>query len=195
MSTVAVINGSLRRDSIHRKLVESLAKLAGDRMTFHFVEIGDLPLYNDDLWPEPPTSVLRMKREVELADAVLFASPEYNRSFSPALKNAIDWGTRPYGKNSWRAKPATVVSASPGAIGGAAGQQSLRALLTVVDTVLMGQPEIYFSYKAEAFDADGNVVDEKVKAFFETFIDRFATWIERTKEPVVDAQPDAQKID
>ena len=110
MSTVAVINGSLRRDSIHRKLVESLAKLAGDRMTFHFVEIGDLPLYNDDLWPEPPTSVLRMKREVELADAVLFASPEYNRSFSPALKNAIDWGTRPYGKNSWRAKPATVVS-------------------------------------------------------------------------------------
>ena len=99
----------------------------------------------------------------------------------------------PYSSQPRRNNTGTGVIA--GAIGGAAGQQSLRALLTVVDTVLMGQPEIYFSYKAEAFDADGNVVDEKVKAFFETFIDRFATWIERTKEPVVDAQPDAQKID
>ncbi|MEX6508190.1 NADPH-dependent FMN reductase [Jiella sp. M17.18] len=188
MPTVAVFNGSLRRDSINRKFAESIAKLAGDRLTFRFVEIGDLPLYNDDLWQDPPASVLRMKREIEAADAVLFVTPEYNRSYTPAIKNAIDWGTRPWGKNSWEAKPSAIIGATPGTTGTAAGQNALKGLLTVVDTVLMGQPEVYFTYKPELFDAENNVADESTKAFLNRWIDRFAKWIERTSEPKTTAQ-------
>lgn len=191
MKTVAVLVGSLRRESINRKFAESLGKLAADRLDFKFVEIGDLPLYNDDLWANPPQSVLRMKSEVEAADAVLFVTPEYNRYFTPALKNAIDWGTRPWGKNSWAAKPAALTGATPGATGTAAGQNSLKGLLNVVDTVLMGQPEVYFTYKPELFDADNNVVDPSTRDFLNGWVERFAKWIERTSEPKVQAQADA----
>lgn len=178
MKTVAVIVGSLRRDSINRKFANSLAMLAEGRLKFKFVEIGDLPLYNEDLWVNPPESVLRMKREVEAADAVLFVTPEYNRYFSPAVKNAIDWGTRPWGQNSWAGKPAAVVGATPGATGASAGQNSLKALLSVVDTVLMGQPEVYFTYKPELFDAEGKIIDEQTRAFLSNWVDRFAAWID-----------------
>ncbi|MCO6049577.1 NAD(P)H-dependent oxidoreductase [Mesorhizobium sp. RP14(2022)] len=191
MKTVAVLVGSLRRESINRKFAESLGKLAADRLDFKLIEIGDLPLYNDDLWANPPQSVLRMKSEVEAADAVLFVTPEYNRYFTPALKNAIDWGTRPWGKNSWAAKPAALTGATPGATGTAAGQNSLKGLLNVVDTVLMGQPEVYFTYKPELFDADNNVVDPSTRDFLNGWVDRFAKWIERTSEPKVQAQADA----
>ena len=180
MDTVAVIVGSLRRDSINRKFAESLALLAEGRLNFKFVEIGDLPLYNEDLWASPPESVLRMKREVEAADAVLFVTPEYNRYFSPAIKNAIDWGTRPWGQNSWAGKPAAVIGATPGATGASAGQNSLKALLSVVDTVLMGQPEVYFTYKPELFDGDGNIVSDETRAFLNSWVDRFTAWIART---------------
>lgn len=180
MKTVAVIVGSLRRDSINRKFAQALGRLAEGRLKFQFVEIGDLPLYNDDLWENPPQSVLRMKREVEAADAVLFVTPEYNRYFSPAIKNAIDWGTRPWGQNSWAGKPAAVIGATPGATGASAGQNSLKGLLTVVDMVLMGQPEVYFTYKPQLFDANNNIVNEETKAFLNNWIDRFAAWIERT---------------
>lgn len=182
MKTVAVLVGSLRRDSINRKFAESLGKLAAGRLAFRFVEIGDLPLYNEDLWTDPPQSVLRMKREIEAADAVLFVTPEYNRYFSPAIKNAIDWGTRPWGQNSWASKPAAVIGTTPGATGGSAGQNSLKALLSVVDTTLMGQPEVYFTYKPELFDQSNNIADEQTKAFLNAWIDRFAAWIARTGE-------------
>src|SRR5690606_7169323 len=178
MKTVAVIVGSLRRDSINRKFAQALGRLAEGRLKFQFVEIGDLPLYNDDLWENPPQSVLRMKREVEAADAVLFVTPEYNRYFSPAIKNAIDWGTRPWGQNSWAGKPAAVIGATPGATGASAGQNSLKGLLTVVDMVLMGQPEVYFTYKPELFDADNNVADGATRDFLNTWVNRFAGWIE-----------------
>nr|PZN82060.1 MAG: NADPH-dependent FMN reductase [Pseudomonadota bacterium] len=188
MKTVAVLVGSLRRESINRKFAESLAKLAAGRLDFRFVEIGDLPLYNEDLWADPPQSVLRMKREVEAADAVLFVTPEYNRYFTPAIKNAIDWGTRPWGQNSWSGKPSAVIGTSPGAIGTAAAQNSLKALLTVVDTVLMGQPEVYFAYKPELFDQDNNVVPGETRDFLNTWIDRFADWIERTGKARTEAK-------
>ncbi|MBE7182883.1 MAG: NAD(P)H-dependent oxidoreductase [Methylobacterium mesophilicum] len=191
MKTVAVLVGSLRRESINRKFAESLGRLAKDRLDFRFVEIGDLPLYNEDIWSSPPESVLRLKREVEAADAVLFVTPEYNRYFTPALKNAIDWGTRPWGKNSWEAKPAGLIGATPGATGASAGQNSLKGLLNVVDTVLMGQPEVYFTYKPELFDADNNVVDPSTRDFLNSWIDRFTAWIERTSEPRTKAQADA----
>ena len=134
-----------------------------------------------------------MKREVEAADGVLFVTPEYNRSFSPAIKNAVDWGSRPRGQNSWEAKPAAIVGTSPGAIGTAAGQNALKGVLTVVDTVLMGQPEVYFTYKAELFDGAGNVADETTRGFLDRWIDRFAAWIERTSEPRTQAQADARQ--
>jgi chromate reductase len=146
LKTVLVLVGSLRRESLNRKFAESVGRLAAGRLDFRFAEIRDLPLYNEDLWHDPPAAVLRMKRAVEAADGVLFVTPEYNRSFSPAIKNVVDWGTRPWGQNSWEAKPAAIIGTSPGAIGTAVAQNALKGLLTVVDTVLMGQPEVYFTY-------------------------------------------------
>ncbi|MBS7701126.1 MULTISPECIES: NADPH-dependent FMN reductase [unclassified Chelatococcus] len=181
MHNVAVIVGSLRRESINRKFAESIGKLASDRLNFNFVQIGDLPLYNDDLWQSPPESVLRLKAEVEAADAVLFVTPEYNRTFSPAIKNAIDWGTRPWGKNSWAGKPAAIIGASPGVIGAAVAQNELKGLVTVCGMALLGQPEVYFCYKPELFDSANEVADESTKAFLNTFIDRFAAWIAKAK--------------
>lgn len=192
MKTVAVIVGSLRRDSINRKLAQALGRLAADRLEFRFVEIGDLPMYNEDLWASPPEAVLRMKGEVEAADGVLFVTPEYNRSFTPAIKNVIDWGTRPWGKNSWEAKPAAIVGTSPGAIGSAVGQNALKSVLTTVDTVLMGQPEMYLTYKAEMFDAEHNVVDAKTREFLGRWVDRFTSWVERTHEQKTKAQSGAR---
>ncbi|WP_454883372.1 NADPH-dependent FMN reductase [Sphingomonas oryzagri] len=188
MPTIAVLVGSLRKESINRQLATAIGRLAGDRLDFQLVEIGDLPLYNDDLWQDPPASVLRMKREVEAADGVLFVTPEYNRSFSPAIKNAIDWGTRPWGRNSWEAKPAAIIGTSPGAIGTATAQNALKGLLTVCDMVLMGQPELYFTWKAYLFDAEGNVLDEKTRDFFNAWIERFEAWVIRATEPRTDAQ-------
>ncbi|WP_062010997.1 NADPH-dependent FMN reductase [Aureimonas sp. AU4] len=191
MPTVAVLVGSLRRESINRKFAEALAKLAEGRLEFRFVELGDLPMYNDDLWPNPPEAVSRFKREVETADAVLFVTPEYNRSFPAVLKNAIDWGTRPYGQNSFSAKPGGLVGTSPGSTGTSAGQNHLKSVLNVVDVVLMGQPEVYFTYHAEQFAADGSVQDEAAKALLTRWTDRFVAWIERTSEPKTKAQADA----
>ncbi|CAN7173931.1 NAD(P)H-dependent oxidoreductase [Phenylobacterium sp. LjRoot219] len=188
MKQVAVLVGSLRRESINRKFADSVARLAADRLRFVFSEIGDLPLYNEDLWENPPEPVLRMKRELAAADGVLFVTPEYNRYFSPAIKNAIDWGTRPWGDNSWEAKPAAIIGTSPGALGTGAAQNSLKALLTVCDMVLMGQPEVYFVYKPELFDAAGDVADEKTRAFLNRWIDRFTLWVELTSEARTDAQ-------
>lgn len=183
MKTVAVIVGSLRRESINRRLAEVLGQLAAGRLDFKFVEIGDLPLYNDDLWENPPESALRMKKEVEAADAVLFATPEYNRYFSPAIKNAIDWGTRPWGSNSWAGKPAAIIGATPGATGAAAAQNSLKSLLTVVDMVLMGQPEVYFTWKEGLVDDQNRVSDVSTEAFLKEWVNRFEAWIIRTEEP------------
>lgn len=174
--TVAVLVGSLRRDSLNRKLAEALAKLAAGKLTFTFVEIGDLPLYNEDLWVEgaPPVPVQRMKNAVEAADAVLFVTPEYNRMLSPALKNAADWGSRPYGRSSWTGKPSAVIGTSPGATGTAAGQQSMKTLATILGTVQLGQPEVYFQWKPELFDASGALVEPTAAAFLTGFIDAFA---------------------
>lgn len=192
MKTVAVLVGSLRRDSLNRKFAQSLGRLAADRLNFEFLEIGDLPMYNDDLWESPPEAVLRLKREVDAADAVLFVTPEYNRYFSPVIKNLVDWGSRPYGQNSWEAKPAAIVGVSPGALGAAAGQNTLKGLLVVCDMVLMGQPEVYFSYKPEHYDAAGNIVDESSRQFLNKWVDRFTGWIELCSEPRTTAQADAK---
>jgi chromate reductase len=126
---VAVVVGSNRRDSINRKLAQALAGLAEGRLAFHFVSIEDLPLYNQDLEGELPQSVVRFKSEIAAADAVLFVTPEHNRSIPAVLKNAIDWGARPYGQNSWSGKPAAITGTSPGALGTAVAQLHLRQVL------------------------------------------------------------------
>jgi chromate reductase, NAD(P)H dehydrogenase (quinone) len=126
---VAVVVGSNRRDSINRKLAHALAELAGSKLVANFARIDDLPMYNQDHESPLPASVQRFKREIEEADALLFVTPEHNRSLPAVLKNAIDWGARPYGRNSWAGKPAAITGTSPGAIGTAVAQQHLCQVL------------------------------------------------------------------
>ncbi|MET0985324.1 MAG: NAD(P)H-dependent oxidoreductase, partial [Steroidobacteraceae bacterium] len=142
MYSVAVLVGSLRRDSINKKLAHALAKLGQGKLDFRLVEIGDLPLYNEDIWVNPPPSITRFKQAIEGADAVLLVSPEYNRGTTGVLKNAIDWGSRPYGKSSWVGKPVALAGASMGATGTALAQASLRQTMIILDTVVMGLPEV-----------------------------------------------------
>jgi chromate reductase len=179
MYKVAVFVGSLRKDSINAKFARTLAKLARGRLDFHLVDLSDLPVYNEDLWENPPAGVLRMKDEIAAADAVLFVTPEYNRSIPPVIKNAIDWGTRPWGQNSWAGKPAAIVGTSPGAVGTAAAQGHLRDIVTVVGTALMVQPEVYLVTKRGLIDDDLTVTDADTKAFLEGWIAKFEVWIGR----------------
>ena len=179
MSKIAVIVGSLRRESINRKLAEALAKLAGPRAQFKILRIDDLPLFNQDQEPNPPAAVTRLKGEIEAADGVLIVTPEYNRSIPGVLKNAIDWASRPYGKNSFSGKPTAGIGASGGAIGTAAAQQHLRSILAYLNVVLMGQPEAYIQFKQGLVDDQHNVTDESVRKFLQTYVDAFTAWVER----------------
>ena len=149
MTKIAVIVGSLRRESINRKLATALSKLAKPGTEFNFVKIDDVPLFNQDLEPSPPASVTRLKKDIESADGVLIVTPEYNRSIPGVLKNVIDWASRPYGKNSFDGKPTAAIGTSQGAVGTAAGQQHLRSILTYLNVVQMGQPEGYIVYGKE----------------------------------------------
>ena len=171
---VAVLIGSNRRDSINRKLAHALSKLAAERLAFRFVALDDLPLYNQDLEAELPQSVVRFKSEIAAADALLFVTPEHNRSVPALLKNAIDWGARPYGQNSWNAKPAAITGTSPGALGTAAAQLHLRQVLGALGVVLTGG-EADISFKPGLVDADGTIVDASTRDFLKAFLDRLAT--------------------
>lgn len=180
MLKIGVIVGSLRKDSINLKFAKALALLARDKMDFNIIDLHDLPMYNEDLWENVPQSVMTLKQQVSFSDAILFVTPEYNRSFSPVVKNAIDWGTRPYGDNSWNAKPAAIVGATTGAIGTAAAQGQLRSIVPVLGMPLMSQPEVYLHFKPDDFDAEHNVTNPKSKEFFEKFLVSFEEWINRT---------------
>jgi chromate reductase len=188
MYTIAVLVGSLRRESINRKLAKALAKLGQGKFKFHFVELGDIPIYNEDLWQDPPAAVLRMKKDIETADAVLFATPEYNRSIPPVVKNAIDWGTRPWGKNSWAGKPASIVGTSPGAVGTAVAQTHLRSIAPILELVLMGQPEVYLVNKPGLIDENDDITDDTTREFLQAYLDRFAAWIDQVSRPELEKQ-------
>jgi chromate reductase len=179
MSKIAVIVGSLRRESINRKLAEALAKLAMPRAEYTLLKIDDLPLFNQDLEPSPPASVTRFKAEIEAADGVLIVTPEYNRSIPGVLKNAIDWASRPYGKNSFNGKPTAAIGTAMGAIGTAAAQQHLRSILAYLNVTLMGQPEGYIQFKQGLIDDKGDVTDESVRKFLQSYVDAFTVWVER----------------
>lgn len=177
--TVAVIVGSLRKDSMNLKLAKALAALAGDKIEATFVDISTLPLFSQDLEADVPASVTAMKSAIEKADGVLIVTPEYNRSITGVLKNAIDWASRPYGKNSFAGKPAAVCGTSPGAIGTAAAQQHLRPILGYLDVVLMGAPELYLQFKDGMIDADGNVANDDTRKFLQGYAEKFAAWVAR----------------
>ena len=179
--TIAVVVGSLRKDSFNRKLATALARLAPAEFVFKQVEIGDLPLYNQDDDANPAASVVRLKQAIKSADGLLFVTPEYNRSMPGVLKNALDHASRPYGQSVWAGKPGAVVGITIGTSGTALAQQHLRNVLAYLDVATMGQPEIFLQNKEGFFDADGNIGPES-RDFLQGWMDRFVTWIKRHNE-------------
>ncbi|WP_395648099.1 NADPH-dependent FMN reductase [Terricaulis sp.] len=184
MTNVAVLVGSLRAQSVNRNFAVALAKLARSKLQFRFVEIGDLPLYNQDLESDLPAAVQRFKSEIEAADAVLFVTPEFNRTFSSALKNAIEWGTRPWGKNSFAGKPGAVVGATLGVVGTAAAQSQLRSVVSAIGVALIAQPEIYLNFREGQF-VDGEIADEGLRTLLTDWTAKFADWIARLRQPAL----------
>jgi len=179
---IAVLVGSLRKGSHNRVLARALEKLAAGKAEFSYVEIGDLPLYNQDFDGSYPAQGTRLKDEVRGADAVLFVTPEYNRSVPGVLKNAIDLGSRPYGDSAFAGKPAAVIGASIGVIGTALAQQHLRNVLVFVDLAVMPQPEAFLHFKDGLIEADGSITNEGTSKFLQGFVDRFLAWIERQQQ-------------
>jgi chromate reductase len=172
---IGVIVGSNRRDSINRQLAQALAKLGAGEFDFNFIQIDDLPLYNQDLEAEVPSTVTRLKADISAADGLLFVTPEHSRSIPAMLKNAIDWAARPYGQNSWSRKPAAITGTSPGAIGTAVAQQHLRQILGVLGVLVLGG-ETYISFKPGLIDAKGAVTDDATRRFLQEFLAQFA-WL------------------
>lgn len=178
MKKIAVLVGSNRKESINLKFAKALEKLAGDRLRFEYADLVSLPMYNDDEVPNYPAAAQALKDLIEGADGVLLLTPEFNRSIPPLLKNAIDWASRPWGKNSWIGKPAAVVGASPGVIGAAAAQAHLRSIMVVLGTVLMGRPEVYLQVKPGLFDENFDITDPDTRTFLGDFIDNFVAWVD-----------------
>ncbi|MGA9659914.1 MAG: NAD(P)H-dependent oxidoreductase [Asticcacaulis sp.] len=176
--SVAVIVGSLRKDSINRKLAQGVMKLNAPDLGFKPVEIGDLPLYNQDSEDSPSPATKKFRAEIETAQALLFISPEYNRSIPGLLKNAIDTGSRPMGHNRWSGKPAGVFGISPGAIGTAAMQQHMRPVLAAVGVHVYAGQEIYLTAKDDFFDAAGDI-NPRTQAFLQGWMDGFADYVKK----------------
>ncbi len=180
---VAVLVGSLRKGSFSRKAAQALAALADDTLAFEFVEIGDLPYYNEDLeTAAPPAEWTRFRDRIDAADAVLFVTPEYNRSVPAVLKNAVDVGSRPYGAGALSGKPAAVMSISPGALGGFGANHHLRQSLAALGMPVLPRPEAYIGGIATLLDDEGGIGNDDTRAFFKTFVEAFAGWIEATAE-------------
>jgi chromate reductase len=176
---ISVLLGSLRQASFSRKMAKALATLAPPGLSLEIVEIGGLPLYNeDDETAGAPASWLTFRHTIKSADAVLFITPEYNRSVPAVLKNAIDVGSRPYGASAWNGKPGAVISISQGAIGGFGANHHLRQSLACLNLPTMPQPEAYVGGVATLFDEAGTLTNDKTRAFLQDFMTAFAAWIE-----------------
>ena len=175
---IAVVVGSLREDSLNRKLASAMVKLAPSEFSFKQLKIGDLPLYNQDDDANQAESVKRLKQEISAADGLLFVTPEYNRSIPGVLKNAIDHASRPYGQNSWAGKPSGVMGVSPGGPGTAMAQQHLRNVLSHLDAPTMGQPEAFIQAKEGLFDESGNL-GANSKKFLQNWMDKYVDWVKK----------------
>jgi chromate reductase len=175
---IAVLVGSLRKDSLNRRMADALIRLAPAEFTFHHCAIGDLPQYNQDDDANQAAPVQRLKSELQAAQGVLFLTPEYNRSVPGVLKNAIDHASRPYGKSAWAGKPAGVLGVSVGAIGTATAQQHLRNILAYLDMPTLGQPEAFIQAKDGLFDDAGNI-GEGSRKFLQQWMDAYTAWVKR----------------
>lgn len=183
---IAVVVGSLRKDSVNRKLAYALERLAPPTLAFTHLNIGDLPLYNQDEEGNPGAAVVRLKQQIAAAQGLLFVTPEYNRSIPGALKNAIDHASRPYGKNAWAGKPAGVIGASLGPMGTALAQQHLRNILAYLDVPTLGQPEAFIHAQAGLFDAAGGIGSDS-RPFLQSWMDQFVAWVAKHAQPRVRA--------
>jgi chromate reductase len=179
---IAVIVGSNRRESVNKKLTQALIKLGAPGLEFRTLQIDDLPLYNQDDEGNLPQSVVRFKAELAAADGILFVTPEHSRSIPAVLKNAIDWGARPWGKNNWTGKLAAVTGTSPGAISTALAQQHLRQILGAQGVLLMGG-ETYIAFKQGLIASDGTIADDSTRGFLKGFLDQFAALVARFAMP------------
>jgi chromate reductase, NAD(P)H dehydrogenase (quinone) len=175
---IAVIVGSLRRDSFNRKLAQGLSKLAPAEFKLKELQIDDLPLYNQDDDANQAPSVNRLKSEIAGSKGLLFVTPEYNRSIPGVLKNALDNASRPYGQSAWAGKPAGVIGVSVGAIGTAVAQQHLRNILAYLDVPTLGQPEAYIQAKDDLFAADGRI-GEASRKFVQDWMNRYVAWVKQ----------------
>ncbi len=177
---IAVLVGSLRRESFNRKLASALAGLAPADFVFQQLKIDDLPLYNQDDDAGQATAVKRLKTELTEAHGLIFVTPEYNRSIPGVLKNAIDHGSRPYGQNAWSGKPAGVLGVSVGTIGTALAQQHLRTILAYLDVPTLGQPEAFIQAKDDLFDKNGSI-GESSQAFLQGWMDHYVAWVRKLR--------------
>jgi chromate reductase len=171
--------GSLRKDSINRKLALALAGLAPQDYALEHVRVDDLPLYNQDHEKEPPEAVKRLKAEISAAQGVIFVTPEYNRSIPGVLKNAIDHASRPYGQSAWAGKPAGVIGTSGGQIGTAMAQQHLRNILAYLDMPTLGQPEAFIQFKEGLVDEKGHVTVDATRQFLQKWMDAYVAWVKK----------------
>lgn len=177
MLNVAVVIGSLRKESFNRQVMLAVDKLNHPNLKFNILNIADVPMFNQDDEQEMPVAAKKFKEEIAKAEGVLMVTPEYNRSIPGVLKNVIDWGTRPYGQNVWGNKPIGTIGTSVGAVGTAVAQAHLRSILVSVGAVVLGQPEIYLTYKEGMIDDQYQFTDEKLKKIMQGFLDRFSKWV------------------
>ncbi len=180
---IAVIVGSLRKDSFNRKIANNLIRLAPASLKMEIIEIGHLPLYNQDKDPTPPDEWVTFRDTIKPFDGILFATPEYNRSIPGVLKNAIDIGSRPYGKSVWDGKPTAVISASPSAIGAFGSNQHLRQTFVFLNMPCMQMPEAYLGQVDKLLDDQGNLKNDDTKQFLSKFMEAYAKWVEKNKRP------------
>jgi chromate reductase len=180
---VAVLIGSLRAGSLNRKIAEHLVHMGHPDLSAEIVTIGELPLYNEDLDVSPPHQWQNFRASIKASDALLFVTPEYNRSVPGVLKNAIDVGSRPEGKSVWDGKPAGVITVSPGSIGGFGANHHLRQMFVFLNVYAMQQPECYLGQATDSFEQDGGVLKERTGKFLTNFVDAYARWIRRFAAP------------
>jgi chromate reductase, NAD(P)H dehydrogenase (quinone) len=176
---IGYVIGSLRKESINRKLVNALIKLGPPDFNFKELRIGDLPLYNQDDDKAQAAVVQRLKSELRAVDAVMFVTAEYNRSIPGVLKNALDHASRPYGQNAWSGKPAGIVGASIGAVGTGIAQSHLRTILAYLDMPTLGQPEVYLHVKEGFFDEAGNIANAETRKFLHGWMDKYIAWVKK----------------
>lgn len=181
MKTIVFVVGSLRQGSYNQKLARAVSKLLPSDYSAVFADISQLPLYNQDNDDAIPSEALKFKQVIASADAVIFVTPEYNRSIPGVLKNAIDTGSRPYGSSVWQGKPAGILGTSPGALGTALAQQHLRNVLSFLDMYVLTQPDVYLQFHENSFDADDNIVNESTKVYLQGWVNKYLDWVEKTR--------------